>query len=255
MYDYHLHSNYSDGGFLRSMLAAAENAGLSGVGIADHCMVLDADWAVQARREYGFNFDVTYERRREALDSLRSEFDLRIFDAAEVDYDPASEAEIRSFLADADFDYAVGSVHELDGRNVHDADHFAALPERRRRELVETYFDRLVSLVDSELFEIAAHPDLIERTPALRGLATREQYERVADAFAASRTVPEVNAGRVRREYGEFHPTPAFFDVLRDRGVSFTLGSDAHAPEDVEPLAEELAGFAERTGLDPVELV
>lgn len=251
MYDYHTHSTYSDGDYLRSMFAAAEAAGLDGVGVADHCMVLSSEWAHRTRREMGFNFDATYERRREAIDSLRDQFDLEIFDAAEVDYEPGHEEEIRSFLADADFDYAIGSVHALDGANVHAVDHFAALPESRRRELVARYFEKLVSLVESELFEIAAHPDLVERNPALRGYATREQYERVADAFADSRTVPEVNAGRVRRDYGRFHPTPEFFEVLGTRGVSFALGSDAHDAESVGPLADELRAFADENDLDP----
>lgn len=254
MYDYHTHSTYSDGDYLRSMLAAAEAAGLSGVGIADHCMVLSSDWAVRTRREMGFNFDATYGRRREAIDSLRDRFDLDILDAAEVDYEPGHGDEIRSFLTEADFDYAIGSVHALDGANVHAVGHFESLPEPRRRELVETYFEKLVSLVESELFEIAAHPDLIERNRALRGYATGEQYERVADAFADSRTVPEVNAGRVRREYGQFHPTSEFFEVLRDRGVSFALGSDAHDAESVGPLADELREFAAENDLEPVEL-
>lgn len=251
MYDYHTHSTYSDGGYLRSMLAAAEAAGLAGVGVADHCMVLSADWALRTRREMGFNFDATYDRRREAIDALRDRFDIAVFDAAEVDYEPGHEGEIRSFLDGADFDYAIGSVHALDGANVHDVGHFESLPEPRRRELVGTYFEKLVSLVESGLFEIAAHPDLVERNPALRGYATEEQYERVADAFADSRTVPEVNAGRVRREYGQFHPTSAFFEVLRDRGVSFAFGSDAHDAESVGPLADELRAFAAENDLDP----
>jgi histidinol-phosphatase (PHP family) len=128
------------------------------------------------------------------------------------------------------------------------------MSESRRRELVERYFEKLESLVASELFEIAAHADLIERNPALRGFATREQYERVADAFASSRTVPEVNAGRVRRDYGRFHPTTEFFEVLRERDVRFTLGSDAHAPADVGPLADELRAFTAENDLDPVTL-
>ncbi|MDS0299508.1 PHP domain-containing protein [Halogeometricum sp. S1BR25-6] len=251
MYDYHTHSTYSDGDYLRSMFAAAEAAGLDGVGVADHCMVLSSEWARRTRREMGFNFDATYDRRREAIDSLRGEFDLEIFDAAEVDYEPGHETEIRSFLADAEFDYAIGSVHALDGANVHAVDHFAALPESRRGDLVETYFEKLVSLVESELFEVAAHPDLIERNPALRGHATGEQYERVADAFADSRTVPEVNAGRVRRDYGEFHPTSEFFEVLAARGVDFALGSDAHDAESIGPLADELRAFADERGLEP----
>ena len=53
-------------------------------------------------------------------------------DAVDVDYGTDRESVIAEFLADAGFDYAVGSVHELDGANVHARSHFAdALRESR----------------------------------------------------------------------------------------------------------------------------
>jgi histidinol-phosphatase (PHP family) len=256
VFDYHVHSNYSDGEFLPSMLDAAESAGLDGVGVADHCNVLPGDAMERLRRLFGFNMDLEslYERRRAAIAELSDHYDLRVFDAAEMDYEPDAEPEIRSFLDDADFDYAIGSVHALDGVNVHTEQYFADADGPRRREYVETYCEKVVALAESELFEIAAHVDLVERNPALRGLATREQYERVAEAFADSRTVPEVNAGRVHDDYGTLHPAPDLFSVLRDRGVEFAVGSDAHAPEEVAPRVEELRAFADRAEFDPVEL-
>jgi histidinol-phosphatase (PHP family) len=256
VFDYHVHSNYSDGDFLPAMLDAAEAAGLDGVGVADHCNVLSGDAMDRIRRLLGFNLDLEalYERRRSAIAELSDSYDLRVFDAAEMDYEPDAEGEIRSFLDEAGFDYAIGSVHALDGVNVHTVSYFADADERRRREYVETYFEKVVALAESELFEVAGHVDLVERNEALRGLATREQYERVADAFADSRTVPEVNAGRVHGDYGTLHPAPDLFDVLRERGVEFAVGSDAHAPDEIAPRADELREFADRAGFDPVEL-
>jgi histidinol-phosphatase (PHP family) len=254
VYDYHLHSNYSDGDFLPSMLRAAEEAGLDGVGVADHCNVLPSDRMRRLRDAFGFTLDETYERRRSAIESLREYFDVRVYDAAEMDFHPDAVEDIAAFLDEADFDYTVGSVHYLDERNVHYEDYFADRSVSERREYVETYFDHVVALAESELFEVAAHVDLVERNPALRGLATREQYERVARAFADSRTVPEINAGRVLDDYGEFHPAPEFFAVCRDYDVEFTVGSDAHAPEEVTARAEELRRFAADEGFAPVEL-
>jgi len=41
--DYHVHSNYSDGRFLFQMVRAADEAGLDGVGFADHCTVTERE--------------------------------------------------------------------------------------------------------------------------------------------------------------------------------------------------------------------
>jgi histidinol-phosphatase (PHP family) len=254
-YDYHTHSTYSDGDLLFRMLSAAESADLSGVGITDHCNVADRESMREMKSRFGFNLDRTYERRRRGIDSYRDRFDLRLFDAVEMDYEPADEGRIADFLDEAAFDYAVGSVHHVEEVNVHFESYFGRKSETERRAVVETYFDKLVALIDAELFEIAAHPDLIERNPVLRGLATAADYERVAAAFAGSRTVPEVNAGRALDDYGEFHPTPDFLDALLDRGVSVTVGTDSHSPEVIAPRLDALAERLDEVGVEPVAVV
>jgi histidinol-phosphatase (PHP family) len=253
-HDYHVHTNYSDGKVMPSMVAAAEKAGLQSVGFADHCNVATRERIRQAKREFGFNLDQTYRLRREAIESLREDADVRIFDAVELDYDPRDENEIAAFLKEANFDYAIGSVHRVDGINVQSSAPFRDASERECRALVDDYYERLADLVESELFAIAAHPDLVERTPELRGYTTPDHHELVADAFRNSRTVPEINAGRVREEYGEFHPATDFRAALRERGVEFVAGSDSHAPEELRNRKAVLDDhFAEREG-EPVQL-
>ncbi|MFC7187172.1 PHP domain-containing protein [Halorubrum yunnanense] len=252
MYDYHAHTNYSDGAFLRWMVDAAADAGLDGIGLTDHCNVSPEAGAERYKRALGFNLDLTYERRRQAIEAVREDAAIDVFDAVEMDYDPDHETAIADFLAEAEFDYAVGSVHELDGANVHARPHFADKPESERRALVDRYFEKLVALIDSELFAIAAHPDLIERNPHLRGFATEEQYAAVADAFRGSRTVPEINAGRLLDDYGEFHPAPAFLDRLVDADARVTVGTDSHEPDEISPRLREIEAELNRRGLDPV---
>ena len=255
MHDFHAHTNYSDGAFLRWMVDAAADADLDGIGFADHCNVSPDPNARRYKRALGFNLDLTHERRREAIEAVRGDdaTDIDVFDAVEMDYDPAHEAAIAEFLDDAGFDYAIGSVHGLDGANVHARSQFAGKPESERRALVDRYFEKLVALVESELFAVAAHPDLIERNPHLRGFATADHYAAVAGALAGSRTVPEINAGRLLDDYGEFHPAPAFLDRLVDAGVRVTVGTDSHEPDEIAPRAREIESELARRELDPVE--
>ncbi|WP_380681733.1 PHP domain-containing protein [Salinigranum sp. GCM10025319] len=255
MADYHVHSNYSDGRFLWSTIPAAAEAGFEALGFADHCIVSERDAMRRTRTRMGYNLDRTYERRREALASFGERFDLPIYDAVEMDYDRRDESEIEAFLDGAGFDYAIGSVHYLDDANVHFTSPFADKGEEERRALADRYVDELVALVDSELFAVAAHPDLLERNPVFRGLLGHDDYVRIAEAFADSRTIPEINAGRVLDDYGDFHPTAAFLDVLLDHGIDLTLGTDSHAPEELEPRAAELRRVVEEYGIDPVRVV
>ncbi|MFA9415469.1 PHP domain-containing protein [Natrinema sp. HArc-T2] len=252
MRDFHVHSNYSDGEFLRSMVRAAESADLEGVGVADHCNVATREHHASMRSIYGFNLDLTYERRRRGIDRLREEFDLAIYDAVEMDYDPRDEAAIETFLAEAGFDYAIGSVHDVDGQNVQVSSHFDTMSEAERDAIVDAYFEQLVALVESELFEIAAHVDLLERTPPLQGRATDDHYRRVARAFTESRTIPELNAGRALSDAGVVHPSDRFLSVLREYDVAVTVGTDSHRPTEIPDRADFLADFIAETGLEPV---
>jgi histidinol-phosphatase (PHP family) len=249
--DYHIHSNYSDGRFLFRMVGAAAAAGLDGVGIADHCMLPASDRQRRSRDMVGFMLDRTYERRRAAIDRLHDRHDIAVYDAVEMDYDPRIEADIADFLDEAGFDYAVGSVHSVDDTFVQWDGEFTDMDDGELDAFVDAYYDTLVSLIESELFAIAAHPDLVERTEALRGRSTVDHYRRVADAFADSRTLAELNAGRALHDMEILHPAPAFLDALSDRGVGITLATDAHAPEELGPRVEVLHERVADRGLEP----
>lgn len=236
--DYHLHSEYSDGSSMEQMVRAAAEAGLDGVGFADHCNVTSE----VIRRDRDYFLHETYRERREELTDLREEYDLRIFDTVEVDYYPHDEARIRMFLEKADFDFTIGSVHYVRDRHVAEVEYFTKQSPAERQRLVDCYFNAVVQLIESELFDIAAHLDIFERYEPFRGLATEEHYSDVVDALEQSRTVPEINVGRLFTSYGpapyeQTHPKPAFLEYLADHGVAFTFGSDSHSPDVVEEAA------------------
>lgn len=244
-YDLHVHTDYSDGSDVREMVAAAADAGLEGVGLADHCIPFEDE---HGRRER-YDLVETYEERRAEIAAVREEADVAVFDAAEVSYDPAHEDVIDDLIEAADFDYTIGSVHFVDPYDYTRSGAFESLSEERRRDAVERYFDVQVELVAGDRFDVVAHLDLPQRSPALRGLAEERHYERLAEAFASSRTVPEINAGRTDREYGTVHPEPRFIEYLRARGVAFTVGTDSHRPHEVGARLGRLreGGFAPDT--------
>lgn len=234
------------------MVRAAREAGLDGVGFTDHCNVSSRESMQTARASKGFNLDITYERRRRGIERLREESEIEIYDAVEMDYDPRDETEISAFLSEADFDYTLGSVHSVTGQNVQFPSNFEGMSADELDQVVDRYFEKLVSLIKSELFDIAAHPDLVERTPALRDRATETHYRRAARAFADSRTVPEINAGRALRDAEIVHPSPAFRAILREYVTHVTIGSDSHQPDEVRERASFLEDFLMDSDLEPV---
>jgi histidinol-phosphatase (PHP family) len=252
MYDFHAHTNYSDGSFLPGMVRAAESVGLEGIGFTDHCSVGDRIAVAESRRRYGFNLDLTYERRRDAIEQVREETDIAVYDGVEMDYDPRDEPEIMALLKEANFEYAIGSVHAVRDQNVQLPSNFEELSERDRDAVVERYVDALIALVESELFDVAAHLDLVERTAPLRDRTTQVQYDRIAQAFADSRTIPEINAGRATRELELVHPSEGLLEALREYEVPVTVGTDAHDPDEIAPRVTFLEEYLANHDLEPV---
>jgi histidinol-phosphatase (PHP family) len=239
--DLHAHTTYSDGSPLPGMVAAAERRGLDALGLTDHCIVVADDFGRRDR----YDLVETYERRREAIDRHRDRTDVTLYDAAEVSYVAGAERETRAFLAAADFDYTIGSVHFAGPYDYTSGGDYAEVGPETRRAAVERYYDAVVAAVESGLFDVLGHLDLPEREPSLRGHSTQSDYERVAAALAESDVVPEINAGRVHRSLGRVHPNPAMLETFREAGVPFVLGTDSHAPaqldERVAPLREVVA--------------
>ncbi|MFC7140678.1 PHP domain-containing protein [Halosimplex aquaticum] len=246
--DLHAHTTYSDGSPLPAMCRAAERAGLDAVGFTDHCIAVGDDFG---RRER-YDLTETYERRREAIERMRPRTDITVWDAAEVSYVADAEAETAELLAAADFEYAIGSVHFAGPYDYTSPGQYVDASEETRRAAVERYFDAVVAAVESGLFDVLGHLDLPERMAPLRGYSREEDYERVAAALADSETVPEINAGRVHESLGRVHPDPAMLDAFLDRDVAFVLGSDSHAPAEIENRVPELRSVADEHGIDPL---
>jgi histidinol-phosphatase (PHP family) len=168
----------------------------------------------------------------------------------EVDYFPGAEGAIRRVLAQAPFDYAIGSVHWIgpwgfdllsveglwDGRDVD--------------EMYRQYFAILGQAARSGLFQIMAHPDLIKvmghrPSPRLDVLAL---YDAAADAFLAGGAAVEVSTAGFRKPVGELYPDPAFLRACQRRGVPLSLASDAHQPEDVGLDFDQAVALARDAG-------
>ncbi len=245
--DLHVHSTYSDGWDMGEMATAAMEAGLSTLGVADHCPVGQDAFGRRDR----YDLVETYEARRDELATVAAETGVMMLDGAEVNFEPQKEDRIRAFLEEAEFTYTIGSVHFVGDHDVAQPD-LAGASAAERRRVVDEYVDWLIALVESELCEILGHLDLPQRAPALRGLMDESHYTRIANALADSRTIPELNAGRVDRTYATIHPHPDALPIFAERGISFVAGSDAHTPAQ---LHHRLSGLSDILETHAVEYV
>ena len=250
-HDYHVHSDYSDGTDAATMIETAERLGLDGIGFADHVLISHPE----KRDQHGYPMDISaIPDRHDELERLREQTDVRIFEAVEIDYYPFDEEAIDAFLIEHQFEYVIGSVHEL-GRyhpdeptpSVHhnDEDFFEGKSEVDRMTVIDRYFDRVVRLIESNLVDVIAHLDLIERNPALRGLTTDEHYHAVAAALAEGDAIPEINGTSVTDDWPVL-PRRRCFEILREYDIQFVRGSDAHGTASLETRNDRIDRWADR---------
>jgi len=60
-----------------------------------------------------------------------------------------------------------------------------------------------------------------------------DEYVTLAARLARSGVCAEVNTSGLRKPVGEIYPEPELLGALHRAGVPVTLGSDAHAPNEV----------------------
>ncbi len=249
--DYHVHTFRCGhaGGASRDYVLRAIEGGLSEIAFTDHIPLYFLPESGRdpklAMREDQFD---EYVAEVEALrEEFRGAIAVRL--GLEADYAEGREDDLARWLARADWDLVLGSVHWVDGGWIDDP---ATSPRRFEREGAESLYDRYYELLAKAartgLFDVLTHFDLPKKH-GHRPAAPREKAER--DAIAAAReagVTVEISSAGLRKPVGEAYPEPRLLSALVAAGVPVTFSSDAHAPAEVGWGYEKTLSLARAAG-------
>jgi histidinol-phosphatase (PHP family) len=210
-------------------LSAATQAGVEELGVSEH--VYRFRDAVEISRH-----PLWEELARDDLDAY-CEFvratPLRL--GIEADFIAGVEDRIANLLDRHEFDYVVGSVHQMDGgRMVDHAGYDVWGGESSADRVWERYFELVAEAVRSGLFDILAHPDLVKMWGPQRPWPERDlrfHYEPAVEAIAESGIAVELSTAGLRKPVGEIYPSRELCEMCVEAGAAFALSSDAHAPD------------------------
>jgi histidinol-phosphatase (PHP family) len=225
----HVHSTYSDGiATIRDLALAAVALGLDELGISDHYVLLgsgkEISWSMPLS-----NLPVYFEELREVAAEFRDK--LTIGFGLEADFDPASAYNLREVLEAYPFDYVIGAVHFIDGFPVDEKpENWDALSKPERNDMMRAYWDRIVQLANSQLFDFAAHLDLCKKFGHLPTDDLSKDINAALDAIAQSRMAIEINTSGWYKPIKEAYPSPAILTECRTRDIPIIINSDAHDP-------------------------
>lgn len=231
MIDYHLHGNFSGHGKgeLAEYVDFALARGFLEIGFSDHLpKVVDPD-------PYHAMLEEDLPRYVDTVMSLRESYRGRIMIklGIEADYFEGHEEKTRELLGRFPFDYVLGSIHFLGDWHFTSREGLPRYAEEDPATAFPLYFELLGRMITSGLFDVVAHPDALRRGTFHPVRSLEREYAVMARLLAGRGMAIELNTGGVRRGRGAPYPERDLLAVCVASGVPVTLGSDAHAPEDV----------------------
>lgn len=240
--------------YLRKFIEKAQEEGIEEFGISEHAYhfyqtkdILSNPW-VDERRYYDMKDYVALFEEARAAGYTKLKMSI------EMDYTPGKHKEMEKFISSYDFDYVIGSVHWVGDFGIDLAEYRNEWLKRDIKEVYLKYYDQIVTLAESNLFNIVGHLDLVKifkHIPDDKEFLL-QQYERATDALSKSKTCVEISTAGLRKPVGELYPDPTLLELCYKKGIPIVLSSDAHEPAHVGYAYEQAVKLAKRIGYTKV---
>ena len=259
MIDYHVHTSFCGHavGKMQEYVERAIQIGLEEIGFSGHfpyppgfdppaadCVIPEQlfdsylDETARLRETYAGRIKIR----------LGAEFDYLGQDSS---YNPMEEAR-RIGL-----DFCLASVHIVDGVIVdYSPEHLLDRLERFSGGIdtvYERYYETLIEMVSAEYCTTVGHLDLVKKFNSLSGLAPQRDHgglvDEILDRIARNHLAIEINTSGWDKPCKEQYPARGILEKAVTRGISLTLGSDAHAPEEVGRRFDQAGKLLEQLGV------
>jgi histidinol-phosphatase (PHP family) len=263
MIDYHIH--LENGPYtlewLETFWRQAQKRGITEIGITEHCHkfkafypmfapLAEGEGSCQYMRDWirqDFRQDLE-QYIKLLLDARAAGIPVKI--GLELDYISGMEAVARRIVAQYPFDFILGSVHVIGKWG------FDFAPEvwvgNDVDQAYRDYYTTLERAVDSGLFDIIAHFDLIKiyghKPSAALMPRLAASIDIILSKMAQKQISLELSSAGWRKPVSEMYPAPAIVMRAAGLGIPVTFASDAHYPEHVGADWELLAAAARECG-------
>lgn len=178
---------------------------------------------------------------------------LSIKQGLECDWIRGCEKWTESLKKLADWDYLIGSVHYIgDKFDFDNPKWIGKWSELNVTELWKQYWLTYRQMVESGLFEVLGHPDLIKKFSFYPTGDLTRYYAPVIKAIAESSSVIEINTAGWFKTCKEQYPSTLFLELACEAGIGIVLSSDAHAPGEVGRDFDRAVKLAKNVGYTEV---
>ncbi|MCK5633383.1 histidinol-phosphatase [bacterium] len=221
--------------------------GISEIGFSDHICLFHPSWGMQLSDIDVMIADIT-EARNIAGDRIKVRFGI------EMDFIEGKEKDIKQIINSLPLDYVIGAIHHIGDFNFDT--NITGFKKRDINESIERYYKDLTKMIESGLFDIVAHFDLIKMFGNIGQNNYSELVTDVIKKIKKAEMVVEMNTNGFNKPCKEFYPSIEIIDLCHQYDIPMTLSSDAHKAEQVGQYFNEAvlilkqAGYKEITGFD-----
>ena len=233
--DYHVHTFRCGhaGGASRDFVEKAIERGLAEIGFTDHIPLYflpesQRDPSLAMRED---QFEGYLEEVRRLQEEFRGRIAVRL--GLEADYAEGHEEALTRWLARADWDLVLGSVHWVAGDWIDAPGSAARFPREGTERLYAEYYRLLAKAARTGFFDVLTHFDLPKKHGHRPASPLEDAEAAAVEATRDAGCAIEISSAGLRKPVGEAYPEPRLLARLVAAGVPVTFSSDAHAPAEV----------------------
>lgn len=246
--DFHVHSHFSPDSPspMALMIESAIAKGITDIAFTEH-MDFDSDQR-SAVKNWVFDFDSYFTKVQEMQLKYPK---IKLYRGVEIGLQSHVADKNRKVISENQFDFAIGSLHMVDGQDIYYSDLFETHSEKEAVwRYYECYYENLKAFSN---FNVLGHLDMYLRyTDKAHDLAF-STYSDVVESLLKSAIEKgigiEVNAGGYRYGLGHNNPKRDILELYHSLGGEIiTLGSDAHKPDSIGAAYEENCALLQAIG-------
>jgi histidinol-phosphatase (PHP family) len=267
--NYHTHCNYCDGTApLRDYVLEAIRHNFKAIGFTSHSPIID---------DNGFSINhADVPKYVDDVNALKREFDgqIEVLLSFEFEYIPGVTRTMRDIAKQWNFDYVMGSVHLIvgrepvktakdlwftDGPDIKHYDYgFYEFFNGDIRKAAKAFYHQTNRMIETENLDIIGHFDKIKMNNKGRFFREDEKWytDFVNETIALIKeknVIVEVNTrGICKQRHNDYFPSVDILKRLKKLDVPITIASDAHAPSDLNLLWEDTYNNLLELGFKPV---
>lgn len=160
----------------------------------------------------------------------------------------------KNFVASADFDQVIGSIHMLDGEDIYHKEFFYG---KDKFSVYTNYFSVMAEEAAVNDFDVLGHIDYICRAATYDDTSIdydtfKQDIDKVLKIVVEREKVLELNTRRLNRKEIFMELKPVYQSYKNFGGKYVTIGSDAHRAEVVGNYFDDALKFVEEIGLTVV---